>query len=477
MFSSRIRRILLTVACAASTTQYGMLLIFGLQAGDLGKHYALTATEVDSLFVSMNFGACALGFIAGFCIDLMGSGRALFLGTALGLLSVLFQLNWPHSFPSFVSTTEGLSVCYGLFGLCASFFNIVGQCIPISVCDHKDIGKVSAVIQASISLGITLQSAVYASLQASWVDPVNPWLVYTASSALVFGGLVVVLIAACEDLLQASDTSKSAGPLTDPGSPHENNSFIASKDAEFEPFREHAPLCELLCSMRFVHMVFLFFVSMGFGFSFLDIFPQIATDAGMDSSYLSMMFGIVNALARVFACCSLDCTRRHWLGGVYSYILGSLAALTFAMLLLIVPAEATAEQICLANVFVSVGYGVILSISPAALRLMFGTERLSSILGLLWVLVAISVPLWVKIGVKRDHCLGAASCYRPYCIVALLAFVAAGIFTVVAAAVSVRWRRFSPKTDSLDVRLLAVEPNCSKGCVLASQRNGQSLNI
>jgi len=167
-----------------------------------------------------------------------------------------------------------------------------------------------------------------------------------------------------------------------------------------------------LSTYEFVYFVILFFIPIGFSFSFLNVEARIASEVGLTANALATPFGILNALGRICVNAPLDYTRHHPLGGVFTYLLVSLATFAIGIAFLALPSpNNTCVQ--LANAFVGFGYGGILGILPPALRLYMGTEHLGFIYGILYIGVAISQPLWSLLFFKPSGCIGVG-CYRLY---------------------------------------------------------------
>merc|ERR1719362_1335435 len=135
-----------------------------------------------------------------------------------------------------------------------------------------------------------------------------------------------------------------------------------------------------------------FFIPIGFSFSFLNVEARIASEVGLTANALATPFGILNALGRVCVNLPLDYTRHHPLGGVFTYLLLSLATFTVGIMFLVLPSP-DSTFVHIANAFVGLGYGGILGIIPPALRLYMGTDYLGFIFGILYIGVAISEPL------------------------------------------------------------------------------------
>ncbi|CAK0816367.1 unnamed protein product [Prorocentrum cordatum] len=165
-----VRRALLLSVCILGVVQYGLTTVFGVIAGDLEPYYGLTPEQGDELYAWMNFGSCALSFIPGLCYDRVGPAVAMAVGTLCGISPVVLQLMWTSTFPAFIGTMGGLSFSYMLFGFAASFYNVIGCFAPLEGFPKKDIGKVSAVVQVCLSLGLTVQTWAYTMLKQSGGD-------------------------------------------------------------------------------------------------------------------------------------------------------------------------------------------------------------------------------------------------------------------------------------------------------------------
>jgi len=380
---------ILLTACILGVLQYGMVLVFGVIVHDLDDYYGLTTAEGDVLYSYLNFGSCALSFLPGILYDRLGASSSMVIGTIIGIFPVGLQLTWSPAFPAWLSTFGGLKLCYLFAGFSSSFFNVIGCCAPMAAFDEKDLGKVSAAVQICLSLGISVQSAVFAAIKSMSKEFIEDYLSYSLIFLASCGTIMATVFKACEDLIGANFEDRAKAPRT--------------------------PIKETVCNPAFAYMSFLFAVAIGFCFSFLDVEARIAAEADVDASSLSISFGMINCIGRVATSLPLDFTRHHRFGGVQTYIFVSLGVFASGLLCLAVPAEPGAMHVFAANALAALGYGGLLGIIPPALRLQFGTDNLGMIYGVLYFWVAGSVPIWAFWDSKPDSCFGV-KCYREYCL-------------------------------------------------------------
>jgi len=443
------RRVLLLATCIMGVFQYGMVLTNGVSADDFNTYYELTTTQGETLYTCLNFGACALSFIPGLCYDRFGCVPTIILGLAIFNCGVVLQLAWTRGFPEWLSTMEGLMFCYLCFGFACTFFNVIGSFAPLVAFPVKDVGKVSACVQVSMSLGITVQSQAYYWLKGLGGDVVQNYLIYALVCTNVTGALMCIVFWSARGLLNGSQqepSSKSSEALP----ARCEDQCTTSDDSELSAAATPAPsLRRMLVSTEFIFMNLLFFVAVGFAFSFLEVEQEIASEVGVESRSLTDVFGVLNALGRLSVSIPLDYTRTHPWGGVFSYITVSLMIFMCGVMILAFPYSTLAAQqtaMLAANAVVAYGYGGLLGIVPPALRFLFGTEHLGLLYGILYVGVSISVPLWTLIFSKSDACAGLG-CYRSYYLCCVAGFAA-----VLALAAAMAVRDCRAKRATLEVR-------------------------
>lgn len=236
-------------------------------------------------------------------------------------------------------------------------------------------------------------------------NSVRYFQIYSIVFTTATGILMCVIGLACRSILKADEEETGSSEAT----------------------QARRSLWATLSTYEFAYFVILFFIPIGFSFSFLNVEARIASEVGLAANDLATPFGILNALGRICVNLPLDYTRHHPLGGVFTYLLLSLATFTVGIVFLVLPSpDRTCVQI--ANAFVGFGYGGILGMLPPALRLYMGTEYLGFIYGALYIAVAISEPLWGLLFFKPDGCSGVG-CYRLYNLSCIGGFALALVFT------------------------------------------------
>lgn len=423
------QRILVLIVCIFGVVHWGMVEMFGVIEDDLDEHYGLTQKEGDNVYAWLNVGSCALSFIPGICYDRFGLVPSMVIGSLTGIAPVVLLLSWATTFPYWLGIKYGLAFCYMFFGLASSFFNVIGCLTPVIAFEEKHLGKVSAVVQVCLSLGITVQSAAYASIKAAGGEFIVHYFWYMLVFTAVVGALMCGVFRRCRILFQ------------DFGAESDRNTFVCEKGPT---------LVQKLRSAEFWYLSFVFFVAIGFSFSYLSVVARIGDEAGVKSSTLSIMFGILNALGRIVASVPLDYTRHHRFGGIFTYMVAALFIFTCGLLCLAAPAAPRAHQVHLANAIVGLGYGALLGIVPPALRIIFGTKHLGILYGLLYIWVSVAVPLWGKAAIKAEDCHGVA-CYRKYCIGGVIGVGGSGVLGLAMLALYVRrWRASSVRPCLLE---------------------------
>lgn len=367
-----------------------MILTNGGRESDFDAYYNMTQSEGDLLYSYMNFGACGLSFIPGLCYDKLGFVPSVVIGTLIFDAGVAVPLVMGKK-----TTMLGYEFSNICFGCASSFFNTMGQFAPLVAFPTKDVGKVSTVIQVSLSLGITIQSQAYFALKRiggnNAENSVPYFQIYAIAFTTVTGILMGVIGLACRSILKA-DEEEETGSIEMP--------------------QARRTLWRTLLTYEFAYFAILFFIAIAFSFSFLNVEARIASEVGLSANSLATSFGILNAVGRICVNTPLDYTRHHPLGGVFTYLLLSLATFTIGIMFLVLPSP-NSTYVQLANAFVGFGYGGIIGIIPAALRLNMGTDYLGFIYGILYIGVAISQPLWSLLFFKPDSCSGVG-CYRLY---------------------------------------------------------------
>lgn len=427
-------RLLLLFVSILCVVQYGTVSVFGVLAPDLEVYYGLTKDQVDNLYQWMNFGACALSFIPGILYDKLGPSVVMVLATILGTLPVVLQLFWTEDFPAFLSTETGLTMCYVCFGLAASFFNVVGCFAPLQGFRKRDVGKVSAIVQVCLSLGLTFQTAVYSLIkgreQPIGGDYVNAYLIYVLLFNLVSGVLMFIVLQACKSIMDPPEELEAPLQVDERGATSPNTSFIGEEE---EVISKKRAILRIARSPQFIFMSFFFLFPVGFSYSFLDVESDIAQQVphhAVTASYLATDFGWINAFGRLITSFPLDYTNRFAYGGPFSYILASLIVFCVGNCFLVWPAANSAGSVELANELMALGYGGFMGMVPAALRLLFGTEFLGLIYGVLYFWVYLAVLGWGKVGEVPSSCVGV-NCYHNYC---LGGAVSTGLVTLLGVA-------------------------------------------
>jgi len=383
------RRLLLLLSCIFAVFQYGMILTNGGRENDFDAYFGLTQLEGDALYSYMNLGACGLSFIPGLCYDKLGFVLSVVIGTLMFDVGVAIPLLLGKKTPPLGQDFSNI-----FFGCASSFFNTMGQFAPLLAFPTKHVGKVSTVIQVSLSLSITLQSQAYFALRRAGGNNPENSVVYFQIYAIAFTtatGIVMSAIGlAGRSILKADEQETGSNEA-----PQARRSLWAT-----------------LLTYEFAYFVILFFIPIGFSFSFLNVEARIASEVGLTANDLATPFGILNALGRICVNAPLDYTRHHPLGGVFTYLLLSLATFTVGIMFLVLPSP-DSTYVHIANAFVGLGYGGILGILPPALRLYMGSDYLGFIYGILYIGVAISEPLWGLLFFKPHNCSGVG-CYRLY---------------------------------------------------------------
>lgn len=424
--------------CIFGVFQYGMVLTYGITVKDLNSYYGLTEKGGDTLYSCLNFGACALSFIPGLCYDRWGCAATLLLAILIFDAAVVLQLVWTPAWPAWLSTMQGLMFCYTSYGFASTTFNVIGSFAPLLAFPAKDIGKVSACVQVCLSLGITVQSQAYYAIKSLGGDFVINYLKYALVFTNVSGILMCLAFWSARDLMYPPNDVVPATEALAPSPTEEGDNSTLSGGSLGPPPTQ--TLRRILTGVDFWFMNLLFFVAVGFSFSFLDVEARIADVAGVETKPLAGVFGILNALGRLSVTIPLDYTRNHEWGGVFTYISSGLLIFMFGVMILAFPySSSAAEQsaVVVANAVVAYGYGCLLGIMPPALKLRFGSGHLGLIYGILYVGVAISEPLWSMIFLKSSGCSGLA-CYRTYYVCCISGFA---VVLVLSVSMMMRDRR------------------------------------
>ncbi|CAE7331557.1 unnamed protein product [Symbiodinium pilosum] len=308
------------------------------------------------------------------------------IGTVIGVLPLLGQLDWSVFFPS-LDTLTGLKISYAIFGMAEAFFSTIATFAPLEAFPVQYVGAVSAAVQVSTSLGASIQSEVYVLLKANFQNFVPAYYTYMLVCTVVCGGLMVLAF-------------------------WENSKLLHRSKSNLADDLEVRSLQSSLLSRDFAYMSLLFFVGIGFVFSYLDAAGQINAAAGLPAARATITFGIYGALARVCANCALDYTRGKPYGGPMTYIALSLLSLAAGLAAAGSPSNPDTMSVHVMNFFCSLGAGGLLGVTPPALRLIFGSGSLGLIYGLLYLLTAFGIPTWGFL-LPADGC--ASGCFQTYC--------------------------------------------------------------
>ncbi|CAK9061642.1 unnamed protein product [Durusdinium trenchii] len=361
-----VHRGTLLMACLLGVVQYGVVYVFAVVVDELAPYYGLNRSAADELFDMLNYGACALSFVPGLLYDKLGATKAMVIGTCVGALPILLLLNWSWLVGS-VDVLIGLKICYLIFGMALSFFQVIATFAPLEAFPVQYLGAVSAAVQVSTSLGATIQSAVFLLLKAHFKDFVYAYYLYMLTCTVGCGVLMAFAFWENGRILHRSKTTIDT----------DNTDSLGSQ----------------LMSVSFAYDCLLFYLGVGFVFSYLDAAGILNALVGLGASRATVAFGIYGALARVVCNLALDFTRTKRCGGPMTYIALSLISLATGLLAVAVAAPSRGSVIAM-NIFCSFGAGGLLGITPAALRLSFGSGSLGLIYGLLYVLTSLGIPTW-----------------------------------------------------------------------------------
>lgn len=438
--------VLVIAVCILGVVQWGMVLTFGYVVDDICSHYGLREKQGIMLYNWMNFGMFALAFIPGLCYDKLGGSVSIMIGTIIGSLPMFLQTLWKPKELSWLSTANGLAVSYTFFGLGSGFFNLIGVFAPFTVCSEQHIGRVNALVQVCLSLGMTVQSTTYEIIKFHGGDYIGNYLLYVLLFTWICGLLMAIVLRVSESVVPLSVSVEALNEipqifllenelkrclLLDPVCTHSCNtqSLVRSGCEKFV-----TDLRNLSINRTFIFFTVVFFIPMAFQFSFLNFVSDIASDAGASVTTIGVVFGIVSAFGRLLASVALDYTIKHPLGGYITYIVLSLLTFALALLIMAVAEEAEPTTMQLANVAAALGSGGMWGIIPAALRLEFGVENLGLIYGSLSFFIPLSEPLWSSL-VEIDTCKGI-DCYHRFLFVGFGAMV----FTALLGCLMIMYR-------------------------------------
>uniref|UniRef100_A0A7S1AE77 Nodulin-like domain-containing protein n=1 Tax=Noctiluca scintillans TaxID=2966 RepID=A0A7S1AE77_NOCSC len=440
-----IRRLLLVACCILGVVLYGLVAVFGVLSKDVESYYGLTADEASELYSWMNIGSCVFSFLPGLCFDKLGAVVTMVIGTLLGLSPLMMQLLCGRTFP--LSTMPTLAFCYFCFGLAVTFYSMVGSFAPLSAFRKRDSGKVSALVQLSMSLGITVQSFAYKELKSLGGDFMHTYFVYAFCATAICGVLLIVILWVCKPLFelkkrqndlvdQLTQTTVFFLPDGIDESHHTTDPVVTSEisvEAEEEtgasrglaaaparcaapPLQEVPSVWEQVKTSDFIFLSFLFLLPIGFSFSYLDVTSELAQQASVSATLLDTQFGIFNSVGRVATSLPLDYTQHHPVGGANTYILASVIVFSMGLMLLVLPVcEVFGDKstVFVSSAIMAVGYGGMLGIIPPALRIRFGTANLGVLYGILYIFVGIAVVAWGDLAKTAEGCKGV-ECFRFY---------------------------------------------------------------
>ncbi|CAE8617392.1 unnamed protein product [Polarella glacialis] len=289
----RYHRSLILFACILGVVQYDLVTVIGLVTPDLESYYGLNPGEGDILYDAVNFGAFGLSFLPGMCYDHIGPAASMAVGTVLGVLS---QLDWSPVFPD-LDTMAQLYLSSLMFGLAACFFSVIAVLTPLEVFPAKHLGKTSAAIQVSLSLGVTLQSQVNNLLRESSDDFVGAYKAYALLRTAGVGMLMTAALSNTEALrLEARSAQMVAGGQE------------LSKADNFEKGRD---LYRVFFSVDFVYLFVFFFAGLGLVNSYLDTVEGINAAVGLPPSRATFDYGIYGAVGRIFVSFAMDFTGEN----------------------------------------------------------------------------------------------------------------------------------------------------------------------
>lgn len=392
-FRGSWKHALLLLASILGVVEYGLVLMFGSVLESLQTYYDISETQADFLYTMCNIGACALSFVAGVIFDRWGAEVAMIVGTVTGAIPLVLQLVWANEIPSWIGTMKGLSTIYLLFGMSATVFNVVGCFAPLAAFSEANAGKVGAIVQVCLSLGMSFQNSMFGYIQNTGGAYVMTYTWYTLSFTVGSGFLMLLALKQCRSLLQPAQAQEECSKSFQTVDSRSLRQLIASKD--------------------FTFMAAVFICGIGFSFSFFDYEAKIAAATGANLTLLWNIFGVVNALARLVTGLALDFTRHMRFGGPPTYIVASLMIFAIGLLCLVFPSNPDAATMQISNALVALGYGGMMGMVPIALRLHFGTAHLGLLCGILYALVSVAQPIWSLLAHHSSDCVGVG-CYTAY---------------------------------------------------------------
>lgn len=190
------------IASMANVSVYSLLQIWSAYASALQTSYDLDAQKLNSLYSTMNFGACMFSWMPGFVFDFYGpvatglSGGVL---TCLGLSLCLLETQQ-------LIGPVGLRIGFFLLGLGGTFYQINGVLACLKCFPAERAGAVSACVLCGLALAMTGHSMVY---EAFFLDDFVAFLWYEVACAVVALVLAVLVFGIlCGTLFGGNDPSE-----------------------------------------------------------------------------------------------------------------------------------------------------------------------------------------------------------------------------------------------------------------------------
>jgi len=409
----------LLAVCGLITVQYSIMQSFGIYSAALG---AAVQSNVGGFYEAMNLGACALAFVAGLVFDSFGPARASLLGGAIaggGLLLARTCLLMGFGATSWCAWAGFLT-----FGFGSSILNSVGVVGAVKAVPARHVGKASAGVLCCAALGMSVHSAVY----ARWFEG-NPfgYLLYQIAYTVFSGALgYSVFRSSVGRRAFAADSAGAAAASTD-GAP----AAAAASEKGHEDDGLLARVRAAMLNPEMPWLATLFLVPISYSFALLGMWSTCAERLALptqDRTALALGLGVSSALGRLVLGGLADVfpARRRRLGWELCCAAG-LAVFQLGFMLL----EWDQRRfLSLALWAQGIGYGGILALAPAALRVSFPAKDLGMVYGLLYQFVAIAFTVFSRTAVPSAGCVGPL-CFQGW-------FRAAGLLNMLCVVWSAR---------------------------------------
>lgn len=391
-----LQPVALLVGCGLIAAQYGLLQIFGVYSQGLAVAAGLSTADVSLLYTAMNWGACALAFLAGLVFDRYGAAGASLVGGVVSSGSMLLILAVLRMRSS--SLFLLLQLAFLAFGFGASCLNTVAVVGAVQAVPPRHAGRASAGVLCFLALSMSWHVAIFHNVCE---QRFFSFVWYQAAYSFLAGLLGFLIFATRPPAAEASADAGTA-PLLDVEQRQE-----AKATAPLPKHTLLARLRVLLGSKEMPWLVALFMGPLAYSFSLLGTWSVCASRLSMPAGQQAQAaygIGIASAIGRLVFGGLADMSPVAWgrlgwelccAGSILAFLIG------FALL------EHSQRGFFATALWIqSFAYGGIMALAPASLRVNFLPEDMGLVYGILFQTLAIAFTVLNQAAVPSPECMG-----------------------------------------------------------------------